>query len=357
MDMVNQLRKSNATVRCLHDCVYRLYKSGKLSEDDKKKDFSLFNLLIITRTLDCYDTRDRVSAILGLVENDLGIRPSSKETSEELFTKVTWSTLRKTRNLEALALAGIGNSPTIIPSQLPSWVVNWNPRHEPAIPLDYHAYQVAPLLAFSEVKFSRNLSILEVFGTQIDTVIARLTDDTKGEDYWRKALMTLWRDHFDMYPTRCDPLDAYIRTVTADNIGDHLGPQRRGRLGENLVSQYKMVAEDKAELTQDIPLGGRYDRKIAPEMERLYVCFRKRMSEVTRLRAFFISTTGYMGIGPRSVKEHDMICALPGCNVPLLIRKVNNRHLLVGECFVWGLMDGEALEGCKGVGQQGFQLR
>jgi hypothetical protein len=91
-------------------------------------------------------------------------------------------------------------------------------------------------------------------------------------------------------------------------------------------------------------------------MKHLCVCFVKTMSEVTHSRAFFISVKGYMGIGPRIVREHDMICVLPGCNVPLLIRKVDDRHVLVGECFVWGLMDGEALEICKGVGHQGFRL-
>ncbi|TVY88090.1 Heterokaryon incompatibility protein 6,OR allele, partial [Lachnellula willkommii] len=62
-------------------------------------------------------------------------------------------------------------------------------------------------------------------------------------------------------------------------------------------------------------------------------------------RDFFISTSGYMGVGPKALEEGDMICVIPGCNVPLLIRKEGDHHLLVGECFVWGLMDGEAMEG------------
>lgn len=51
-----------------------------------------------------------------------------------------------------------------------------------------------------------------------------------------------------------------------------------------------------------------------------------------------------MGVGLKALREGDMICVFPGCQVPLLIRK-GDHHLLVGECFVWGLMDGEAWEG------------
>jgi hypothetical protein len=108
--------KSNAIVRCLHDYVRTRYDSGNLAEDGKKKDFSFFNVLIATRTLKYCDPRDRISAILGLVENDLGIRPNYSETLKELFTKVTWASLRKTRALEALSMAGIGASPIIFRS-------------------------------------------------------------------------------------------------------------------------------------------------------------------------------------------------------------------------------------------------
>lgn len=146
--------------------------------------------------------------------------------------------------------------------------------------------------------------------------------------------MTLWRSHFETYPTGCHPFDAYIRTVTADRAWDHLGPQEGGRLTKDLVSKYRILAGVSARLTQEMLPGGRYDRRTASEMESLYACFLKSMSEVTRMRAFFISRTGYVGIGPHTIEEHDMICIVPGCNVPLLIRKVDNCLFLVGECFV-----------------------
>jgi len=64
-----------------------------------------------------------------------------------------------------------------------------------------------------------------------------------------------------------------------------------------------------------------------------------------------------MGIGPIAAEEEDMICIFPGCNVPLLIRKENDYHVLVGECFVWGLMDGEAMEARTDDEYEVFRLR
>lgn len=40
----------------------------------------------------------------------------------------------------------------------------------------------------------------------------------------------------------------------------------------------------------------------------------------------------------------DIIAIVYGCNTPFLLRPVSTGYLLVGECYVYGLMDGEAIE-------------
>ena len=49
---------------------------------------------------------------------------------------------------------------------------------------------------------------------------------------------------------------------------------------------------------------------------------------------------------PRGANDGDLICVLYGCSVPVLLRGVEfqeNFYTLVGECYVDGLMHGEAL--------------
>ncbi|KAL1857087.1 hypothetical protein Daus18300_010430 [Diaporthe australafricana] len=52
------------------------------------------------------------------------------------------------------------------------------------------------------------------------------------------------------------------------------------------------------------------------------------------------------GLGPREAKAGDCICILHGCSVPVILKRVEDsgEWRLVGECFVYGLMDGEAME-------------
>jgi hypothetical protein len=70
------------------------------------------------------------------------------------------------------------------------------------------------------------------------------------------------------------------------------------------------------------------------------------------LRTFFVTKKGYFGIGPPDAKEDDRVCILSGCSVPVLLRKNRGRigglasetWFFVGECFVLGIMDGEAVQ-------------
>jgi hypothetical protein len=57
-------------------------------------------------------------------------------------------------------------------------------------------------------------------------------------------------------------------------------------------------------------------------------------------------------LGSPDVREGDMVCIIFGCSVPVVLRKVstgggNAHYEVIGECYVHGMMDGEALEGRK----------
>jgi hypothetical protein len=61
-------------------------------------------------------------------------------------------------------------------------------------------------------------------------------------------------------------------------------------------------------------------------------------------RNLLISDRGYIGLGPIAARKSDMICVLYGCSVPVILRKVSGYYIFIGECYVQGLMDGQALE-------------
>jgi len=65
-------------------------------------------------------------------------------------------------------------------------------------------------------------------------------------------------------------------------------------------------------------------------------------------RRFGITMSGRMLLGPRDVVPGDVVCVLHGGDVPFVLRpRGGNRYSLVGECYVHGLMDGEAMKDHK----------
>jgi hypothetical protein len=58
------------------------------------------------------------------------------------------------------------------------------------------------------------------------------------------------------------------------------------------------------------------------------------------------TTSGRMGVAPWTAQQGDVICVLPGCSVPLVIRPEGNgaRYRFIGECYVHRIVEGEILE-------------
>ncbi|KAK4237528.1 hypothetical protein C8A03DRAFT_34508 [Achaetomium macrosporum] len=59
-------------------------------------------------------------------------------------------------------------------------------------------------------------------------------------------------------------------------------------------------------------------------------------------RVLFLNTNGFIGLGPRSLRNGDRVCIPVGGDVLWLIRPVElDVYEFVGECYVDGLMDGD----------------
>ncbi|KAH7330418.1 heterokaryon incompatibility protein-domain-containing protein [Rhexocercosporidium sp. MPI-PUGE-AT-0058] len=86
------------------------------------------------------------------------------------------------------------------------------------------------------------------------------------------------------------------------------------------------------------------------EVKRLYV---KPFTDacITRCqgRSFIITSKGYIGLAPLKTEIGDLVTVLEGGYVPFVLRELDGGgYRLVGESFVHGIMEGEALVGKKG---------
>jgi hypothetical protein len=92
--------------------------------------------------------------------------------------------------------------------------------------------------------------------------------------------------------------------------------------------------------------------------------FLTRVRNVIWNRKFLRTSTedgeGLYGLAPSKAEIGDTICVLYGCSVPVVLRRHPKNKLaweLVGECFVYGMMDGEAMESEMSGHPQEFELR
>ncbi|KAL5319190.1 hypothetical protein ACEPPN_012239 [Leptodophora sp. 'Broadleaf-Isolate-01'] len=85
--------------------------------------------------------------------------------------------------------------------------------------------------------------------------------------------------------------------------------------------------------------------------------YRDSMAHVCNKRKFFFTKKEFFGIGPGALKEGDWLAVLQGADVPFVLREVDEgrdqsqplppdlKFQLVGECFAYGLMQGQAVRG------------
>jgi hypothetical protein len=57
---------------------------------------------------------------------------------------------------------------------------------------------------------------------------------------------------------------------------------------------------------------------------------------------FFITKNGYMGSGSAAIKKGDHVVLVPGLNLLMILRPVNERYKIVTLAFVYGIMFKEA---------------
>ena len=82
------------------------------------------------------------------------------------------------------------------------------------------------------------------------------------------------------------------------------------------------------------------------------------------LRKFLLCAKGdWIGLAPMAAHVGDVICILHGCSVPVLLRRNSDYGTeriwwnVVGECYVHGIMDGEAVNLSGPDNSETFELR
>lgn len=346
-------------------------------------------ILLEASRMQATDPRDHVYGLLGVMNASTEIVPDYSLPVGFVYRQWTQYVTACLGGLQILAEAGIGASRED-PYDLPSWSPDWHslPHHwNWSLGREKGAnIRLEPILRHS-FEFSENTNVLSADGVKIDRILAV---EYIPEDF--DELSSKPGIFFDTYmglrsrvhPTGDPPLQVFCRTLVQDNGFYDLEPQ-------NYPESVLNLAEDITSWTLDLGnVNILHQLALCSETASLELMLRDffRPSDTAQYqsckprrplpddtflstldmlidmlihlsgKSLFWTTEGYLGLANRAVVSGDFVCVLAACPIPVIIRKVESHCLLIGACFVHGLMDGQAarLLGQRKVTMERFEI-
>lgn len=338
---------------------------------------------------DATDDRDRLYGLYGLCTISNGIEIDYALSVDEVYLRFAQSFVAGHNSLDILSFASLfAATPT---SSLPSWVPDWRARVQPlVVPLmvsqsaNMHVGNLRPPGYFSYstdcLRYSAAGSragvykfegrILLVHGRVIDAIDGlagnrhfQLVQSSEQHSRHSESagsspadiLMSICRsltlDRQDRYLQFAMPTEDFYndftrlckRLVAEDT---KLNVQKAFRDWFHLTSQLLIHGTSLLNLLLELDDGGW--RSDPNQEEYVQDTFYGRFFDVVQRMSLRLMTSrrGRIGMVAENAMKGDLVCLLYGCSVPIILRKHQhkNEFTVVGECFLDGCMNGEALD-------------
>jgi hypothetical protein len=302
---------------------------------------SFEDLLTQTRRCKCTDPRDRIYALLGLLDQKYDIVPDYEKPIAEVYQDMFTSYMKKQHtygNLKLLAYCEM-HDPA---SNGPSWVPDWS-RENKCEPLMTSDGLGATGFSNSDVSVIDN-GILRVMGIEvakISGVFPTQLSAASTVDDFVIALKAILPQRMTLLETFEQRLEIFYRTLCCDSFSDILEDQDSAILPNRREAKRGL---------RDI-LRSDWGTKIS--LSKGTFKYLDYALGYCRYRSIFSTTDGVIGLGPPLATSADVIALLPGCFSPMVLRPLQmwhrgnpiTRYRVVGECYLQNLMEGKAVLG------------
>lgn len=313
----------------------------------------------LARNFETTDPRDKVYALLG----HPGFReangrvgeaeriPVDYELSCEEVYLATARFLLKAGSPFAL-LSFVGHSrETMKEEQSASWVPRWsNPYRTKALNDGFRIYHDAA--RGTEPQLTQVGRSLEVKGLRVDRIKWKSELLTKENversvpmaEEQRNTLAHLWEEVCSLAGKERpieDLFRAFCLTLNAGNfIRSGIGARQRLSAEERFADCLTYFVETSIPLKPQAALRELYGTgHFWRFLETIKPCHE---------RSFFVTDQGYLGIGPEVANPGDEVCIPFGSPTPFILRpQEKGGHRLCGECYTYGLMEGQTIEAWK----------
>jgi hypothetical protein len=288
-----------------------------------------------TRNLRATDPRDKIYGIqgfFGVPQSDpenIFPTPDYSKTAADLYGDVARGIIIKTKTLDVLSTC-YGCVRTI--PDLPSWAPSWNHT-----PLAYFSVTDFKAANDSDVVYeaSGDRQSLKLKGKRVD-VVKHVPEIPGRLEYTDLECTRLWRQWTDFafslqsYPTGESIADVLLHTLCWGNNT----ALKRLALGE-----YRTSFEVWLKILQSSnPLEAVARDLYEDEMACSYT---HRAEFLIWGRSLSTTVNSHLALVPISASADDQIVVLSGGKIPFVLRATGNTFLVIGPCYVHGIMDGE----------------
>ncbi|KAK5652642.1 hypothetical protein OQA88_10235 [Cercophora sp. LCS_1] len=343
-------------------------------------DVSIYQLLELSRHLDCEDPRDRIYALFGLEPSltQFEIAPKYDVPAADIHLDFTRKMIQRTGRLDILNCVRprCGTTPTESEPS-PSWVPTWSSTLNEPVPFlnwsETSPNYAAGNLMKAQLRKTNGPKTLILSGVRFDQIaeLGNPWHPTSAApptsrhgitplDQWEQIALTT---HLSCpYNGPSGRKDALWRTYIADSPADNDVPKhhetfiecwydRVGWSSQSSGDMEKAWAKHMTDLLHKSQQTKNPLRKIKNTLDfsrhgrEEYEAYCRRIYNACAHRRLLVSKRGYIGLAPWSTEVGDVIVVLHGGRTPFLLRPGSEPGVyeFVGECFVYGIMGGEGL--------------
>jgi hypothetical protein len=338
---------------------------AKLREREAKHERRpLLDLLEDFRASKSSKDHDRFFCLLGLAidGNNKDFVVDYRLSFDVIVRKYAWAFIEQGKVLELLHRAGMNSRERdTFPSWIPDWAVTkpsslrtleaWgmpcaasrrpNPHLDPSsmngLELRLYGIKVDEIETISEIS-----NIAEELGSymdEIDTIIASSSSRFQEDVKWQAPIAGAWRCRCDSNSMK-QSYSAFRKHLIMDKGYTESG--KAGTKAESTSSKDPNPVDDRS-------------GSFWAQSQDYYLALQGNLTGWK----FVLTKQQDVGIAPPTAREGDVVFVIDGGVVPFLLRKDEahrDSFLLVGECYIHGLMNGEA-EALRATSEQVISLR
>ena len=333
-----------------------------------RKEFTkMMDLLNESLDFQCSDKRDKVFGLLGIATDtssgDEEIRPDYESKVEEVYRRFVIWEIKKNDSLRSLSCASDRSKSVYL---LPSWVPDFSQLEHTTnlMRFERRVNFNATRKSKPQARVSDQGDVLYLGGRAVDSIdvvggteyidaLPRYPDsDSLGAWYinsgWLKECIAITlkkeeaRARFtqsyrsnrifpELLAMTDERYEEFWRTLTCNHNTKMLpGPAIHG----TWMRSYVELILEEGSASKD------WIQERISDFQQIHAV----IGLMNKNRRFCATIDGRIGLVPKSAAAGDVVCVLYGGRVPFVLRPCGKGYTLIGECYIHGLMDGEAID-------------